>query len=83
MSSFWLFRFTFVCFVAENPEKQPKNGNKFFLPASEALRVYFLLFVVLVVVIAISQRQETLDLRYLMLLCDNLKNRMFLQNFFS
>jgi hypothetical protein len=30
-----------------------------------------------------TQRQETLDLRYLMLLCDNLKNRMFLQNFFS
>jgi hypothetical protein len=24
--------------------------------------------------------QETLDLRYLTLLCDNLKNRMFLQN---
>jgi hypothetical protein len=30
-----------------------------------------------------SQRQETLDLPYLTLLCDNLKNRMFLQNFFS
>jgi hypothetical protein len=29
------------------------------------------------------QRQETLDLPYLTLLCDNLKNRMFLQNFFS
>jgi hypothetical protein len=29
------------------------------------------------------QRQETLDLSYLTLLCDNLKNRMFLQNFFS
>jgi hypothetical protein len=28
------------------------------------------------------QRQETLDLPYLTLLCDNLKNRMFLQNFF-
>jgi hypothetical protein len=27
-------------------------------------------------------RQETLDLPYLTLLCDNLKNRMFLQNFF-
>jgi hypothetical protein len=31
----------------------------------------------------LSQRQETLDLPYLTLLCDNLKNRMFLQNFFS
>jgi hypothetical protein len=30
-----------------------------------------------------NQRQETLDLPYLTLLCDNLKNRMFLQNFFS
>jgi hypothetical protein len=30
-----------------------------------------------------GQRQETLDLPYLTLLCDNLKNRMFLQNFFS
>jgi hypothetical protein len=30
-----------------------------------------------------QQRQETLDLPYLTLLCDNLKNRMFLQNFFS
>jgi hypothetical protein len=29
------------------------------------------------------QRQETLDLPYLTLLCDNLKKRMFLQNFFS
>jgi hypothetical protein len=29
------------------------------------------------------QRQETLDLPYLTLLCDNLKNRMFLQNFIS
>jgi hypothetical protein len=29
------------------------------------------------------QRRETLDLPYLTLLCDNLKNRMFLQNFFS
>jgi hypothetical protein len=29
-----------------------------------------------------NQRQETLDLRYLMLLCDILKNRMFLQNIF-
>jgi hypothetical protein len=29
-----------------------------------------------------AQRQETLDLPYLTLLCDNLKNRMFLQNFF-
>jgi hypothetical protein len=28
-----------------------------------------------------DQRQETLP--YLTLLCDNLKNRMFLQNFFS
>jgi hypothetical protein len=27
-----------------------------------------------------KQRQETLDLPYLTLLCDNLKNRMFLQN---
>jgi nitric oxide synthase oxygenase domain/subunit len=34
-------------------------------------------------VIACGQRQETLDLPYLTLLCDNLKNRMFLQNFFS
>jgi hypothetical protein len=31
----------------------------------------------------ITQRQETLDLPYLTLLCDNLKNRMLLQNFFS
>jgi hypothetical protein len=31
---------------------------------------------------ACHQRQETLDLPYLTLLCDNLKNRMFLQNFF-
>jgi hypothetical protein len=30
-----------------------------------------------------GQRRETLDLPYLTLLCDNLKNRMFLQNFFS
>jgi hypothetical protein len=30
-----------------------------------------------------TQRQETLDLPYLTLLCDNLKNRMFPQNFFS
>jgi hypothetical protein len=30
-----------------------------------------------------NQRQETLDLPYLTLLCDNLKNQMFLQNFFS
>jgi hypothetical protein len=30
-----------------------------------------------------NQRQETLDLPYLTLLCDNLENRMFLQNFFS
>jgi hypothetical protein len=30
-----------------------------------------------------SQRQETLDLPYLTLLCDNLKNTMFLQIFFS
>jgi hypothetical protein len=30
-----------------------------------------------------NQRQETLDLPYLTLLCDNLKNRIFLQNFFS
>jgi hypothetical protein len=30
-----------------------------------------------------KQRQEILDLPYLTLLCDNLKNRMFLQNFFS
>jgi hypothetical protein len=30
-----------------------------------------------------TQRQETLDLPYLTLLCDNMKNRMFLQNFFS
>jgi hypothetical protein len=30
-----------------------------------------------------TQRQETLDLPYLTLLCDNLKNRMFLPNFFS
>jgi hypothetical protein len=29
------------------------------------------------------QRQSTLDYRYLTLLCDNLKKRMFLQNFFS
>jgi hypothetical protein len=28
-----------------------------------------------------NQRQETLDLPYLTLLCDNLKNSMFLQNF--
>jgi hypothetical protein len=28
-----------------------------------------------------GQRRETLDLPYLTLLCDNLKNRMFLQNF--
>jgi hypothetical protein len=28
------------------------------------------------------QRQSTLDCRYLTLLCDNLKKRMFLQNFF-
>jgi hypothetical protein len=33
--------------------------------------------------LACSQRQETLDLPYLTILCDNLKNRMFLQNFFS
>jgi hypothetical protein len=31
----------------------------------------------------IYQRQSTLDCRYLSLLCDNLKKRMFLQNFFS
>jgi hypothetical protein len=31
----------------------------------------------------VIQRQETLDLPYLTLLCDNLKNRMFLQNIFS
>jgi ankyrin repeat protein len=31
----------------------------------------------------LCQRQETLDLPYLTLLCDNLKNRIFLQNFFS
>jgi hypothetical protein len=30
-----------------------------------------------------AQRQETLDLPYLTLSCDYLKNRMFLQNFFS
>jgi hypothetical protein len=30
-----------------------------------------------------THRQETLDLPYLTLLCDNLKNGMFLQNFFS
>jgi hypothetical protein len=30
-----------------------------------------------------GQRQETLDLPYLTLLCDKLKNRMFHQNFFS
>jgi hypothetical protein len=29
-----------------------------------------------------NQRQETLDLWYLTLLCDNLKNIMLLQNFF-
>jgi hypothetical protein len=29
-----------------------------------------------------SQRQETLDLPYLTLLCDNLKNRMFSKTFF-
>jgi hypothetical protein len=29
------------------------------------------------------QRQSTLDCRYLTLLCDNMKKRMFLQNFFS
>jgi hypothetical protein len=36
-----------------------------------------------IVCTAQTQRQETLDLPYLTLLCDNFKNRMFLQNFFS
>jgi hypothetical protein len=35
------------------------------------------------ITLTLGQRQETLDLPYLTLLCDNLKNRMFLQNFFS
>jgi hypothetical protein len=30
-----------------------------------------------------NQRQSTLDYRYLTLLCDNLKKRLLLQNFFS
>jgi hypothetical protein len=33
--------------------------------------------------VSINQRQSTLDCRYLTLLCDNLKKRKFLQNFFS
>jgi hypothetical protein len=48
---------------------QIHSGTKF----KAAFEIYF----------GCRQRQETLDLPYLTLLCDNLKNRMFLQNFFS
>jgi hypothetical protein len=53
-------------------------------------RVLFLIYVnyregsiAMLPTLGLIQRQETLDLPYLTLLCDNLKNRMFLQNFFS
>jgi hypothetical protein len=45
-------------------------GGKIVIPMPEALSF------------AESRRQQTLDLPYLTLLCDNLINRMFLQNFF-
>jgi hypothetical protein len=53
----------------------PKCKQEIMYPASAApVQTY---------VYRVAQRQETLDLPYLTLLCDNLKKWMFLQNFFS